>query len=167
MKIGKHKVVSLVYELKLVDSEGELLQKVNKNRPFVYLFGVGGLLPIFEKNLMGKKRGDKFEFSVIAEEGYGPIDQEAIITLKKDIFQIDGVIDEEMLEIGKIIPMRNDQNHPINGIVVEVSEDKVIMDFNHPLAGKDLYFSGEILDVRDASEEELSHGHAHNSDINQ
>lgn len=166
MKIGKHKVVSLTYELKLNDANGEMIQKVDKDRPFVYLFGVGGLLPLFEKNLEGKVEGDKFAFGLTADEGYGSISDEAIISLDKSIFEVEGKIDEEMLKIGNIIPMQNDQGQPLNGKVLEVKEDKVIMDFNHPLAGQNLHFSGEILEVRDASQEEISHGHAHGPDTN-
>ncbi len=164
MKIGNHKVVSLTYELKLNDDKGELIQKVDKDRPFVYLFGVGGLLPLFEKNLEGKVVGDKFAFGLTADEGYGSVQQEAVVPLDKKIFEIDGKIDEELLQVGKIIPMQNDQGHPLNGKIIEVKENEVVMDFNHPLAGQDLHFSGEILEIREASKEELEHGHAHGPD---
>ncbi len=161
MKIGKHKVVSLTYELKLDNKQGELVQKVEKDRPFVYLFGVGGLLPLFEKNLEGKVQGDKFEFGLTSDEGYGPVSDEAIVTLEKTIFEVDGKFDEEMVQVGNYIPMQNDQGQPLNGKVVEIMEDGIVMDFNHPLAGQDLYFSGDVLEVRDASAEEIEHGHAH------
>lgn len=161
MKIGENTVVSLTYELYLNDANGELVQKVDKDRPFVYLFGVGGLLPKFENNLTGKQATDTFEFDLKVDEAYGPIEQEAIVPLDKSIFEVEGKIDEDLLEIGKVIPMQNDQGQPLNGIIVEVTEDKVTMDFNHPLAGKDLFFKGEVVEVREATKEELEHGHAH------
>lgn len=161
MKVGVHKVVSLTYELKLNDDQGELVQKVDKDRPFVYLFGVGGLLPLFEENLEGKVNDDNFSFSLTSEEGYGPLSDEAIVSLEKSIFELDGKLDEEMLQVGNFIPMQNDQGQPLNGKVIEIQENGVLMDFNHPLAGKDLFFKGEILEVRDASAEEIEHGHAH------
>lgn len=161
MKVGVHKVVSLTYELKLNDDQGELVQKVDKDRPFVYLFGVGGLLPLFEENLEGKVHDDNFSFSLTSEEGYGPLSDEAIVSLEKSIFELDGKLDEEMLQVGNFIPMQNDQGQPLNGKVIEIQENGVLMDFNHPLAGKDLFFKGEILEVRDASAEEIEHGHAH------
>lgn len=164
MKIGKHKVVSLTYELKLNNDKGEMIQKVDKDRPFVYLFGVGGLLPLFEKNLEEKVVGDKFAFGLTAEEGYGPINKEAVVSLDTSIFEVEGKVDEEMLKVGKVIPMQNDQRQPLNGKIVEVKNDKVVMDFNHPLAGQNLHFSWEIIEIRNASEEELSHGHAHGPD---
>lgn len=161
MKIGNNKVVSLTYELREDNAQGEMIQKVDKDRPFVYLFGVGGLLPKFEQNLDGLEVGDSFSFDMTAAESYGEHTEEAIIELDKSIFEIDGVIDEELLTIGNQITMQDNHGNPLDGIVLEISDDKVKMDFNHPLAGMNLHFSGEILEVREASSEELAHGHAH------
>lgn len=164
MKIGNQKVVSLTYELKLNDDKGEMVQKVDKDRPFVYLFGVGGLLPLFEKNLEGKVTGDGFSFALTSDEAYGQINKDAVVPLDKSIFEVEGKVDEEMIKVGGIVPMQNDQGQPLNGRILEITDDKVVMDFNHPLAGENLHFSGEIIEVRDASEEELTHGHAHGPD---
>lgn len=161
MKIGNQKVVSLTYELREENEQGELIQKVDADRPFVYLFGVGGLLPKFEQNLEGLAAGDRFSFGMTAEESYGEHTDEAIIDLDKKIFEMDGEIDEDLLTIGNQITMQDNHGNPLEGIVLEVTDDTVKMDFNHPLAGLDLHFSGEILEVRQASADELSHGHAH------
>ncbi|PKP35022.1 MAG: peptidylprolyl isomerase [Bacteroidetes bacterium HGW-Bacteroidetes-17] len=161
MKISENKVVSLTYELKLNNENGELIQKVEKDKPFVYLFGIGGLLPVFEKSLEGLGVGETFSFGLSPDEGYGQYNEEAIVALDKNIFEVDGQIDDEMLQMGKIIPMQNEHGQPLNGVVVGLEGDKVTMDFNHPLAGKHLHFTGEILEVRKASTEELNHGHAH------
>lgn len=161
MKVGNQKVVSLTYELRQNDAAGEIIQKVEKDRPFVYLFGVGGLLPKFEESLSGLAVGDKFSFSLSAEEGYGQPSEEAIIDLDKKIFEIDGKIDEDLLKIGNQITMQDQNGNPLDGIVMEITDDAVKMDFNHPLAGMDLHFSGDILEVREATKEEQNHGHAH------
>ncbi len=161
MKVGNQKVVSLTYELRKQDAQGELIQKVEKDRPFVYLFGVGGLLPKFEENLNGLAIGDKFSFNLTADEGYGQPTEEAIIDLDKKIFEVEGKIDDELLQIGNQITMQDQNGNPLDGIVKEISDDSVKMDFNHPLAGMDLHFSGDILEVREATEDELNHGHAH------
>lgn len=155
MKIESKKVVSLTYTLKLNNKDGEVIQKVEKDKPFVYLFGVGGLLPLFESNLEGLEVGNKFEFALKKDEGYGEYKDEMIIELAKDIFKVEGKIDEEMLKIGNYIPMQNEQGKQLNGKVVSVSDDKVKMDFNHPLAGEDLYFEGDVLDIREATKEEM------------
>lgn len=161
MKVGTKKVVSLTYELRHQDAQGELIQKVEKDRPFVYLFGVGGLLPKFEESLNGLAVGDKFSFNLSANEGYGQPNDEAVIDLDKKIFEVDGKIDEELLQVGNQITMQDQNGNPLDGVVMEISDDTVKMDFNHPLAGMDLHFSGDILEVRDATAEELSHGHVH------
>lgn len=161
MKITKDTVVSLTYILSENDVQGNLIQEVTKDKPFVVLFGAGTLLPKFENELEGLKAGDSYGFSIESKEGYGELNPNAVIELDKDIFKVEGEIDNEMLQVGNSIPMQNDQGQPLNGIIKEIKEDKVLMDFNHPLAGVNLYFTGEILDVREASEEELSHGHVH------
>jgi len=161
MKVGNQKVVSLTYELRENDAQGELIQKVDAGRPFVYLFGVGGLLPKFEQNLEGLSQGDSFSFGMTAAESYGEHTEEAILQLEKSIFEIDGKVEDDLLTIGNQITMQDNHGNPIDGIVLEVSEDSVLMDFNHPLAGMDLHFTGTILEVREATDDEVAHGHAH------
>ena len=161
MKITKDTVVSLTYILSENDVQGNLIQEVSKDKPFVILFGAGTLLPKFENELEGLKAGDSYGFSITSAEGYGEMNPNAIVELDKKIFEVEGKIDEEMIQVGNSIPMQNDQGQPLNGLVKEIKEDKVVMDFNHPLAGVNLYFTGEILEVREASEEELNHGHVH------
>jgi FKBP-type peptidyl-prolyl cis-trans isomerase SlyD len=161
MKVGNNKVVTMTYTLHLHDEQGEVIQKVDESRPFVQLFGVGALLPTFEKNLSGLEEGDTFGFGLTAEEGYGNPSDEAILKLEKKIFEIDGKIDPEMVAVGKVITMQDNQGNPLDGKVLAVEEDSVIMDFNHPLAGENLYFTGSILNVREATQEELAHGHVH------
>jgi len=161
MKIEKNKVVNLTYILKSGNAQGEVIQEVNKDKPFVHLFGVGGLLPAFEENLNGLAVGDKFGFHLPVKEAYGDIRKEDVVELSNEIFMQDGKLDTELVQIGKYIPMKNDDGHVIEGKVISLTDEGVVMDFNHPLAGKDLHFSGEILEVRDANDEEISHGHVH------
>lgn len=161
MKVGNKKVISLTYELREENENGELIQKVEKSRPFVYLFGIGGLLPKFEQNLDGLSVGDTFSFEMSAEESYGEHTPEAIIDLDKKIFEVEGLIDDELLTLGNQITMQDNEGNPLEGIVLEVTETSVKMDFNHPLAGLNLHFAGEILEIRDATADELNHGHAH------
>lgn len=161
MKITKNTVVSMTYILTENDVNGNLIQEVTKAQPFVVLFGAGTLLPKFENELEGLKAGDTYGFPIDSKEGYGEVNPQAVVELDKKIFEVDGKIDEEMLKVGNTIPMQNDQGHPLNGLVTEIKTDKVVMDFNHPLAGVNLYFTGEIIDVREATTEELEHGHVH------
>ncbi|NOR86512.1 MAG: peptidylprolyl isomerase [Bacteroidales bacterium] len=161
MKIAKNTVVSMTYILSENDVQGNLIQEVSKDQPFVVLFGAGSLLPKFENALEGLKTGDTFGFSLNSNDAYGEQNPQAIMDIDKKIFEVEGKIDEEMLKVGNSIPMQNDQGQPLSGMVKEITDDKVIMDFNHPLAGVNLHFTGEILELREASAEELEHGHVH------
>ena len=161
MKVAKNKVVTLTYELRSKDEKGEIIQKVDENRPFVHLFGLGALLPAFEDNLDSLTPGDSFGFHLNADEAYGNTSNEAIIELDKSIFEIDEKINEEIVAVGKMVAMQDENGRPIDGLVLELKDKTIVMDFNHPLAGEDLYFSGKITDVREATEEEISHGHVH------
>ena len=163
MKVAQNKVVSVTYRLE-ANTEGAEKQHIETagvERPLTFLFGSGGLIPAFEANLEGKVVGDAFAFSIEAEEAYGVSEPEAIIDLPLDIFKVDGVIDVSMLQTGNIIPMNDREGNRLDGRVLEVGTETVKMDFNHPLAGHALHFSGEVIEVREASEEEISHGHAH------
>lgn len=163
MTIDTNKVVTLTYELQVDDEDGErtLVEKVEQDNPMVILYGSSGLPERFEENIQGLKEGDAFEFSIDPEEGYGDFDEEAIVELPKNVFQVDGKIDNEMLQIGNFVPMTNQDGHRLQGKILEVNEESVLMDFNHPLAGVNMHFKGQVVGVREASEEELSHGHVH------
>jgi FKBP-type peptidyl-prolyl cis-trans isomerase SlyD len=158
MIISKDKVISLSYSLRVND---EIVDNAVAEHPLVFIFGRGQLLPLFEEKIKGLKVGDSFEFMVPCDEGYGRVNEMAVVDLPKNIFIIDGEIPADLLEIGKSLPMRDNEGNALNGLIVDIKEDTVVMDFNHPLAGQDLFFNGKIEDVRDASEEELSHGHVH------
>lgn len=161
MQITKNTVVSLSYVLKRDNAKGEIIEETRAGDPLVFLYGNGQMLPKFEDHLSTLKTGDVFEFTLASADAYGEMDQDAIIDLEKSIFMIDGKTDDELLAIGNVIPMRDDQGHTLQGTVVSVSDDSVRMDFNHPMAGNTLHFTGKVIDVREASAEELSHGHVH------
>ncbi len=161
MQITKNTVVSLSYILKRDDAKGEIIEETKAGDPLVFLYGNGQMLPKFEEHLSTLKTGDAFEFTLTSADAYGEMDQDAIIDLDKSIFEVDGKIDAEMLAIGNVIPMRDDQGHMLQGIVVSVGDELVRMDFNHPMAGNVLHFAGNVIEVREASAEELSHGHVH------
>ena len=161
MQITKNTVVSLSYVLKRDDAKGEIIEETKAGDPLVFLYGNSQMLPKFEEHLSTLKTGDDFEFTLASEDAYGEMDQDAIIDLEKSIFEVEGKIDTEMVAIGNVIPMRDDQGHMLQGTVVSVGDEMVRMDFNHPMAGNVLHFKGNVIEVREASAEELSHGHVH------
>ncbi len=161
MTITKDKVVTLTYQLRVDNKEGDVIETVEKEKPFVFLYGAGLMLPKFEENLNGLKAGDDFEFILKCEDAYGLATEEAVMDLPKNIFEVEGKIEDGLLAEGNVIPMQNQEGHKFNGVIVEVGEETVKMDFNHPLAGDDLHFKGNIIEIRDASKEEIDHGHVH------
>lgn len=161
MTVGENKVVSMTYTLREESPTGQMIQKVTEDRPFVYLFGIGGLLPSFKAKLEGLNAGDDFSFVLQKDQAYGLPSDENIIKLDKKVFEIDGVFDDSVIKVGEIIPMEDEQGYPLSGKILEVGDDGILVDFNHPLAGLDLYFEGKILEVRDATSEEMAHGHVH------
>jgi len=164
MKVEPRTVVSLTYELRVDDNEGgepEVVEKVESNQPLVFLYGIGNMLEKFEKNLEGMQQGETFSFSLKPEEGYGDIDEEAVVRLPIQIFEVDGNLDTEMVKEGNMLPMMDQDGNQMQGRVLEVAEDSVLMDFNHPLAGMNMHFSGKVVNIREATLEELTHRHVH------
>ncbi|WP_353719694.1 FKBP-type peptidyl-prolyl cis-trans isomerase [Dyadobacter sp. 676] len=163
MKVEKNSVVALTYSLSIPDSEGEtdVVEVVTENDPMYFIQGISGLPEGFESQIEGLSAGDTFEFSVAPEEGYGEYDEEAVVDLPKSVFQNSEVDQNELLQVGNIIPMTNEDGERLHGQIVEIHDDVVIMNFNHPLAGKEMHFAGKILSVRAATREELDHGHVH------
>jgi FKBP-type peptidyl-prolyl cis-trans isomerase SlyD len=161
MIIDTNKVVALKYELRVNAKDGKLVEKVEDNSPLQFIYGTGNMLKDFESNLGGLKVGDIFDFKILADNAYGQINSDMIVDLPKDIFIVDGKIDENLLVLNNIVPMRDQQGNHLNGKIVEILDNTVKMDFNHPLAGDNLFFTGQILEIREATETELSHGHLH------
>ncbi|NJN26282.1 MAG: peptidylprolyl isomerase [Cyclobacteriaceae bacterium] len=158
MKIAKHTVPSVTYTL-MVD--GEVVDMAKEDKPLAFIQGIGMMVPGFEKNLEGLTAGTKYEFRLSPEEAYGEYNQEAVIDLPMDTFKVDGQIKKDMLNVGQVVPMQDQNGNPLNGTILEVGDSSVKMDFNHMLAGKELNFTGEILEVRQATQDELDHGHIH------
>ena len=156
MIIAKNAVVGVHYQL---DVDGQKID-ASGDQPLVYIHGHGMMIPGFEKQLAGLKEGDKYDFKVSPVEGYGELNQNAVVDLDKQIFLVDGSMSTEVFE-GAQLQLTNQDGQPMVGVVQKIGEEKVTMDFNHQLAGKELHFTGSIASLREATEEEISHGHVH------
>lgn len=161
--IAQNSVVTLTYDLSVTDENQQkvLVEQAEADEPMVFLFGHSGLPEEFEQQLDGKNPGDSFNFSLTPEQGYGDYDQQAVVEIPKQVFEIDGQVDSEMLQVGNYLPMADNEGHHMQAKVVEIGDEQVTMDFNHPLAGMVMHFEGKIQDVRPATTEELAHGHVH------
>jgi FKBP-type peptidyl-prolyl cis-trans isomerase SlyD len=159
MKITANKSVSAEYEL-FVDGETEgeleLMEKATAEQPLTFVYGVGMMLPKFEEHLFGLATGDKFEFTLNVEDAYGEYEDANVIDLDRSIFEVDGQLDEKVIFAGNVVPLMDSEGNRLNAQVVEVSSTSVKVDLNHPLAGETLHFKGSVLEVHEATEEELN-----------
>ncbi len=153
MEVGDRKVVSFEYTLK--DKEtGEILDR-SAGQPLTFLTGVGEIIPGLESRMYGMKEGEKREIVVPAEEAYGLPDPNLIQKAPREYFEgID-------LEVGLPLQAQTPEGQIINMVVVDFDENTVTVDLNHPLAGRDLVFEVEIVNIREATPDEILHGHAH------
>ncbi|MDP3461630.1 MAG: FKBP-type peptidyl-prolyl cis-trans isomerase [Bacteroidales bacterium] len=156
MEITAKKLGVLAYSIRVNDHQGELLEEASAEQPRTMVFGTGRLLGSFEQKLMGLKAGDSFEFTLNPAESFGEYNPDMVMDLPVAAFIVKGEIKPGLLDIGNMIPMMDSEGNPFNGKVISVLGDKVNMDFNHPLAGKSLYTTGQILEVREATHEELN-----------
>ena len=159
MRITANKSVSAEYEL-YVDGEKEgeleLMERATPEQPLSFIYGVGMMLPKFEEELFGMAAGDAFDFVINNEEAYGPYVDENVIDLDRAIFEIDGKLDTEMVFEGNVVPLMDNEGNRINAQVVSVTDAHVKVELNHPLAGENLHFKGKVLEVREATDEELA-----------
>ena len=158
MKITNNAVVNAEYELYVDGDNGEpeLMEKATAEQPLNFIYGIGMMLPKFEQNLNGLETGDSFDFTISNEEAYGPYDDEAVIELERAVFEIDGKLDEEMVFEGNVVPLMDSEGNRLQAQVVSVNDTHVTVDLNHPLAGENLHFKGKVIEVREATEEELN-----------
>lgn len=156
MEIKPQNVAVITYELKL--KSGEVVDKAEDASPFAFIHGIGSTLEAFDKNLEGKKAGDEVEFNLSVEEGYGPYIPENVIEIPEQNFE---GAPEGTLTVGNTVPMQGPNGEHLFGTIESVTDGKVRMDFNLPLAGQELFFKVKVLEVRPATKVELEHGHVH------
>ena len=152
--INNNQVVQFHYTLK--DDEGNIIDQSPEGQPLAYLHGYQNIIPGLEAQLVGKAVGDKFTASVEPADAYGEFDYAAVQEVPRENFQ--GV---DNIQAGMQFQSQTEDGHVMLVTVKDVQDDMVIVDANHRLAGKKLHFDVEIADIREATPEELQHGHAH------
>ena len=153
MKVGLNKVVSLNYTLK--SSEGLLIDTSEGREPLVYLHGVGGLIPGLESAMEGSEKGAELNVVIAPEDAYGTRRDDLMHVVPKSGFQGD----EEMVEGMRV--QLDTENGPAIATIFKIEGEDVVLDLNHPLADMELHFEVSITDVREATADEISHGHVH------
>ena len=153
VQIENNSVATLHYTLK--DNDGEIIDQ-SEDGSFVYLHGAMNIIPGLESALTGKAAGDSLSVKVSAEEGYGVHDENRIQEVPKDMFE-----NTSDIQLGMQFHAQGPNGDTLMVTVAEIKDDTVVIDGNHPLAGKELNFEVKVVEVRSASEEEIEHGHVH------
>lgn len=153
MKVENNIVVSVHYTLR--NDEGEVIDSSEGVDPLRYLHGASNIIDGLEQALEGREVGNKLDVVVKPEDAYGEYNEGMRQSVPRSSFE---GIDE--IEVGSRFEAQTDQG-PVSVVVIEVDDENVVVDGNHPLAGEQLHFSVEVVELRAASDEEIAHGHVH------
>ena len=161
MKLIEDTAGSIVFTLRIGNYDGEIIETVNEDEPFNFVYGKGTMLDAFENKLEGMTIGEEFKFSLSKEEAYGEYMEDMQIEFEKSFLleQFDETIDpEEELVLDNFLPMVDPEGDTLSGKIVHIDDNIVKLDFNHPLANMDLYFEGKVLSLRPANAQEIKDG---------
>ncbi|MBR4129192.1 MAG: peptidylprolyl isomerase [Bacteroidaceae bacterium] len=153
-----HKYITVAYSLYTDNAEGvhELVEQAPVEHPFQFITELGVALEAFEAKLKDLNAGDEFDFTLSVDEAYGPYEQEHVIELPKSTFMLNGRFQKDVIFEGAVIPLVNADGNRFQGLVLEVKDEVVIIDLNHPLAGKELHFKGSVVTSREATDAEVT-----------
>ena len=155
-----NKAIAVEYNLYRDTATGELIESTEGKDPLAFLSGLGQMIPEFEANVADLNVGDTFSFGIKSENAYGSRKEEAVIELAQDMFMNEGKLIPEVV-VDNILPLQDQNENVIPGKILSINEETITVDVNHLLADQDLYFTGKILEMRDATSEEVEHGHVH------
>lgn len=157
MENKTNKYIAVSYKLYVKDENGKhLVEETKEGQPFQFISGFGIALDAFENNIIPKAIDEEFSFVLEKEQAYGEHHDELVLDMEREAFFIDGRFDHEHIYKDAIIPLQNQEGQRFNGRVLEVGDQKVKIDLNHPLAGETLQFEGKVLENRDATENEIN-----------
>lgn len=152
----EYKSIAVDYKLYVIENGEKVLQEeTSAGNPFRFLSGFGMTIPGFENAIAPLAVGDKFDFTLSKDDAYGDYYAERVLDLDKEMFCIDGKFDDEHIYVDAIVPLQNQDGNRFMGHVLEISDSKVKMDLNHPLAGKELNFVGSVVESREATNGEI------------
>lgn len=157
-KIKPGKYFEIAYKLFRINADGSetLVHEVTADEPDAAICGATlGFVEALDEQLLGKKQGDKFDFTAEPEKAFGPYTEEEIYTIPRERMTVEGKFDEKMFTPGALIPLMTPDGYRIDGTVVRLTPEAVVLDLNHPLAKDSVHYVGEVLTVRDATDDEL------------
>ncbi len=151
-------MISVQYKLYVDgDNEKELIEETREDQPYMFITGFGTTLDALEKAFINMQPGEEFDLTLTPEEAYGQRQEEYVIEVAREVFTINGHFDHDNVYVDAIVPLQNEEGHRFNGRVVEIGEEQVKIDLNHPFAGQTLYFKGKIQENREATQQEVDH----------
>lgn len=153
-----NRYIAVAYQLYTKDKEGkrELVENATKEQPFQFVSGLGMTLDDFEKQIVDLQKGGGFDFELTPEQAYGEYEEERVVKVPRQTFEIDGRLDKQYIYEGAVVPLQNADGQRFNGLIQKIGDTEVTLDLNHPLAGKALIFIGEVVDTREATKEEIT-----------
>lgn len=152
----ENKYITVAYKLYVMqDGQKTLVEEATVEHPFQFISGLGTTLERFESEITPLSKGDKFSFVIPTAEAYGEYMPEGVRTVSKEMFTIDGVFDTEHIFQGAVVPLQDNEGHHFYATISEVTDTTVTVDLNHPHAGKDLTFEGEVTESRPATNDEI------------
>ena len=156
--MAENKYITVAYKLfaPMQDNDRELIEEATEERPFQFISALGMTLDAFEAQIAPLAPGADFDIKLSTEEAYGPFVPEAVQKVPASIFMINGKLDKRFIYEGAVVPLQNADGERFNGTITEITEKEITVDLNHPLAGKSLIFVGEVVDIREATKEEIT-----------
>lgn len=152
-----NRYITVSYQLYTDNEAGirEIVEEAPKEHPFQFISGLGMALESFETQVAHLNEGDSFEFTLSVDEAYGPYEEEHVIEAPRKTFEINGRLDTDTIYPGAVLPLINEDGFRFDGLVLEVKDDVVVLDLNHPLAGKTLHYKGTVETARPATNKEV------------
>lgn len=151
-----NRYITVAYELyTTMGGERELMEKASEQHPFQFISGMGLTLDDFEAQMLALQAGEQFDFTLTPEQAYGQYVDEAVQTLPRSVFEINGKLDTQHVYEGAVVPLVNAEGERFHGTISQITDESVTVDLNHPLAGKSLNFVGHIIESREATTAEM------------
>ncbi|MBQ7527295.1 MAG: peptidylprolyl isomerase [Bacteroidaceae bacterium] len=156
-KENQNKYIAVMYKLYTDGTDGkpELIEETAEGDPFIFISALGMTLDAFESQIVPLMVGDKFDFTLAPNDAYGDYDEAGKQALPRKAFEINGKLDPRFIFEGAVVPLSSADGARFNGTIVEIGEESVTVDLNHPLAGKSLNFVGSVVETREATNDEI------------
>ena len=154
---NQNKYISVMYKLYTdgQDGKAELIEETAEGDPFIFVSALGMTLDAFEAQIVPLKEGEEFDFTLVPDDAYGDYDEAGKQALPRNVFEINGKLDSRFIFEGAVVPLTSADGTRFNGTIVEIGDEKITVDLNHPLAGKSLNFKGKVVETREATNDEI------------